>query len=246
MLCREAQLYMSGKDWRTEDFIRKVSFYKEKHRDFDLVCDCNHRLGFFVEELYRLFKDKARFLFLIRDPIETLVSRVANWSHWREIIHRYPDFYQVQVKERVPDAKLDYNNYRITPPSWDMPLHDLYLWEWLETFNETSRQLSAVKEEHRRAIHTEDLNLLYPLIYDLVGKNFFVLPRHTEHIAKIKHDSIHNREGNNDTIEYAKSLIFTHKRYILSKIQSGLKGGPFDMLVNSYLDEHLASIDVLR
>src|SRR6185437_16881803 len=94
-LCQEASLYMSGGIYRTKEFVDRMEKYRWLGRAIKLVCDANSRLGYFVEELSGL--GNAKFVLLVRDPVETLVSRVASLAHWPEIIDRYPQYFQAAV-----------------------------------------------------------------------------------------------------------------------------------------------------
>ena len=102
-LCEEAYAFTSGNTWKTKHLANRLDKLAWLEKRIRVVCEANHRFGYFVRELNTL--SGAKFILLVRDPIQTLISRVATLQHWPDILDRYPAFYQEAARTRVAPGK---------------------------------------------------------------------------------------------------------------------------------------------
>ncbi len=219
-LCYEAYQVMKGGEWETPDLLERIERYKALNRSVRLVCEGNHRLGFFA----KYFNDKlpgSRFVLLVRDPVKTLVSRIATLAHWPEIIHRYPETFQAKASNLIPPGKMVFNQFRPKPPNMNAPFYELYLWEWIETYRETISQIANVDQV--MLIETESLTKSVGKLLSFVGKEFFD-PIIAAKTADIKADSVYDHTDKFDLIAFAKDIIEPHADYIKKVIRQEFSG----------------------
>lgn len=240
-LCREAKLLYEEQDFRTKDFKTKIAKYRKYGEKFDLVCEANHRLSFFPTLLMREFYPDCKFVFLIRDPISTLISRISTWAYYKEFAHRYPSTYLSETDTNVLPEKKCFNEYRLSPPSsyGERSLGELYCWEWLETYKYARKELQTIPPEFRKVMVCEELTTNYEQLFDFIGSKYFKVTDSVRECVKVKSDSItHNRNIIADgAVIFAKNLISQSKGAITSTILSELATVP-------KLDRDLIDMDI--
>mgnify|MGYP000992371384 CR=1 FL=1 len=153
-LCREAKLLFEGKDFRTEALKEKVRLWRHHHKGRSLVCEANHRLGYFITFLARQFPN-CKIVFLYRDPVATIVSRIGIWCYYPDFLDMYPQFYKGKVAD-LPPRKKNFNAFRISPTKELTPksLVELYLWEWIENYKFARRELACIPRSNRLVMMT--------------------------------------------------------------------------------------------
>jgi len=243
-LCREAKLIFEGKDFRTESLKEKIRLFRKKSKECRLVCEANHRLGYFITFLMREFAPNCKFIFSVRDPLATITSRLSIWSHYPDFINKYPDFYKKKITELQPPY--DFNEYRITPPkSFEKKsLIELYIWEWLENYKFVRRELACVSRQNRLIIFTEDITNRFDHILGFIGMEYFKVNAEVMGYARVKSDSVYvqpgeketdvfitrNRDSQSDeTILFAKKEVLSCKGLIANEIIKGLSKLDNDM-----------------
>jgi hypothetical protein len=235
-LCKEARLIFEGKDFRTEALKEKVRILRKHHKKCRLVCEANHRLGFFVSFLMREFAPKCKIVFLVRDPIATIISRISIWSHYQDFLDKYPDFYRQKISEMTPP--FDFNKYRLAPPKSfaNKSIVELYLWEWLETYKFTRQELTLVPRSNRLVMVTEDLTRDFARLLHFIDKDYFKIDDEVMGWSRVKSDSVYvqpkeketdmfvtrNRATTDETVLYAKAEVMKSKGLIFSKISDEL------------------------
>lgn len=235
-LCKEAQLVYLDKDFRTKDFNLKLKNYR-KHKK-SLVFEANHRLTFFIPTLMRHFgPENCKIIFLARNPIPTLISRISTWAHYKDYLHMYPSFFFENLKEE-PEKK-PFNEYRISPKKSEYieSLADLYLWEWLETYKVARQGLSVIPAHTRKIMFCEDLTSQFDHLLGFIGMHHFNITGEVVGWARTKSDSIYkqtkdqetdvfitqNRDPHKDKIIlFARNEINKNKGSIMSKIKTEL------------------------
>lgn len=231
-LCREAKLLFDGLDFRTDDLKEKISLLRKTHKTHDLVCEANHRLGYFITILKREFAN-SKFVFSIRDPIATIISRLAIWSHYPDFINKYPEFYQDEIKKLRSNP--DFNKYRISPPkTFDKKqLVELYVWEWIQNYKFARKELACIPIEDRFIIFTEDITEKFDHILGFIGMEFFKVDAEVMGWSRVKSDSVYpqkkeketdvfvtnNRDSMSDlTIRFAKEQVYLNRSLIVETI----------------------------
>lgn len=251
-LCREAKLLFDGLDFRTEDFKTKLKFLRKKHKEFKLVCEANHRLGYFITILMREFSSSGcKFIFSVRDPVSTIISRLSIWSHYPDFIHKYPDFYKENIAKL--NSKLEFNKYRISPPkSFEKnKLVELYLWEWIQNYKFARKELACLPMENRFIIFTEDITSRFNEMLDFIGKDYMKIDDAVIGWSRLKSDSVYpqhkkietdmfitnNRDPISDeTIEFANNEVLPFKPLISSTVLEEIYNLP-------YLDDDIVNMD---
>lgn len=219
-LCYEAYRAVIGNGWETPDLKERVERYRGLRSHVRLVCEGNHRLGFFAKYLHDKLPG-SKFVLLVRDPVETLVSLVATLAHWPEILHRYPDYFQAKVKTAVPKGKDVFNLYRPKPPDLNAPLHELYLWEWMETYRRTIAQIADVDQV--MVMETRAIAKTVGKLLAFVGEGMFD-PTLAAAAAQVKSDSVYDHHDKADTIAFARDLIEPHADEIRNAIRKKFPG----------------------
>jgi hypothetical protein len=219
-LCEEACLYMQRRDWETPDLKERVDRYRAIS-NLGVVAESNHRLGFFAKYLDARLPD-SKFILMVRNPVDTLVSRVATLAHWPEVLDRYPRFYQERVAWAVQPGKEDFNTYRPKPPEWNLSLHDLYLWEWLATYAEVVKQVS---ELHTLIVETEGIVNCAAKVAEFIGHSKIDVVKAKE-ASQEKVASIHTDVNAGQVIQFAQDLILPHKQYIVDRIGNRFPNDP--------------------
>lgn len=218
-LCYEASQFVDNKEWLTSALENRIQIYN--NNNFEFICEVNHRLSFFVEYLGKELPN-AKFILMIRDPIKTLVSRVATLAHWPDIIDRYPKFYQYKIKTLVPNGKDIFNTYRPKPVSFDMPLQDIYLWEWIETYRIVSKQ---IKDFNHIILDTKMITKSVTDLLDFIDSNIFDSTVALQE-SKKRVDSAYENIHMSDTIAYAWDLFEPHMKTIKNRIREEFPNDP--------------------
>lgn len=147
VLAREVELKMTGQKYWTPTLSDRMKLYNR--RDTFVVCESNHRLGFFVPELASEVTG-SRFLLLLRDPISLLRSRFRNYSFWARHIERFPEDYTdgfQSVADRFDNGSVDQNSYRIRPMDGgfeQMEPAQMHAWEIITTLRYTLNDLKQI------------------------------------------------------------------------------------------------------
>jgi hypothetical protein len=235
-LCKEAKLLFEGKDFRTKDLRKKVQRLREHHKSDSLVCEANHRFGYFTTFLVQQFPG-CKILFLYRDPIATIISRISIWSHYPEFLQMYPEFYKQKISELQPPH--DFNKYRISPPkNYSLKsVVDLYLWEWIENYKFVRKELNCIPVDNRFVMMTDHLTPNFDRLLGFIGWQFFKVDGEVLGWARVKSDSVYvqpkqeetdvfvtrNRDASQDeTIQFAHEVVKMNRDRIISSILSML------------------------
>ena len=187
LLCQEASLFINKGNWQTPALLDKINNYKCLAKDHDLVCEVNHRLVFFTEYLYQQFPN-SKFIWLLREPKETIISRICTLAHWPHLLDKYPDFFQDAVKYQIPPTKREFNLFRPVPPA-GLSLADCYIWEWQETYRENKRQFENIPSELRLLVRTEELTNKFEEIFSFIGRKYFVYNNRIKKMTTEKADA---------------------------------------------------------
>jgi len=218
-LCEEVFAYTQGENWKTAAFLDRIDKFKWLSARLRVVCESNHRLGYFVTELNKL--PGAKFILLVRDPVMTLVSRVANLGHYPEAIDRYPGFYREEIAKLEPVDRL-FNTFRVRPKALDGPLHELYLGEWLINYQETITQLGEAQDVF--FLQTEHIDNSVDKLLKFVGQDLFDRDKAAE-VAVVRKDSVYTK-ASADVISFAKDTILPHADEIRKAIQQSFPDDP--------------------
>lgn len=251
-LCQEAKLLFEGGDFRTPRLEQKLNHLKQKHDECLLVLEANHRLGYFTTLLMKEFAPECKFIFLVRNPLDTILSRLGVWAHYPAFLHKYPESYIESMN--IPVNKQEFNTHRISPP-----LHfshksvvELYLWEWLENYKFVRAELTCIPKENRLLLPVELLTKEYERVLDFISKDYFRVDDEVVGWSRVKSDSIyvqskefesdrfetHGRRLETDTaLIFARQEVDRNARLIASTITKELSQLP-------ELDSELVELDM--
>lgn len=250
-LCREAKLLFETGDFRTSALRKKFAAYRRHHAAGKLVCEANHRLGFFPRVLMREFAPDCKFIFLVRDPIPTIISRIGIWDYYKDFWDKYPDEFKLSAFQNK--ARNDFNEYRLCPPERlrDGRLVELYLWEWLETYEFVRRELLALPKSCWKVVFCEDLTSQFRSILDFIGPDYFKVTDAVVGWSRLRGDSVYpqkkelptdvfvTRDRNPDTDEtvlFAKREVLPNAGLVGSTIAAAFKSLPV-------IDDDLARVE---
>lgn len=158
-LAQEALLKFQGEEYRTEEFEDRLRKYKRS--DCGIVCESNHRLGFFIEDIAQEIKNSS-FILMLRNPIKLIKSRLLNFATWPNYWDQLPGFYRFDRYElfwRFGIGSPDQNQYRIRPKNFaKMSPLDMHLWEVKETLEIILQQLQYVPKSRYKIIWLDRLS----------------------------------------------------------------------------------------
>jgi hypothetical protein len=220
-LCYEASQVVSGGEWLTRELKHRVEKYKTLEQ-FQFICEANHRLCFVSKYINENIPD-AKFVLMVRDPVKTLVSRVATLAHWPVIIDRYPEFYRINVKKYVPPCKDVFNTFRPEPKVFSDHLYEIYLWEWIETYRITIEQTKNIK--NLMIWETREMKNSVDKLLDFIGRDMFDFRVAAKEATK-RADSIYERSNNLDLIAYAWEMFEPHADEIYERIKKEFPDDP--------------------
>lgn len=230
-LFKEAYDAFCGRDYRSPQFQDRLEKYNWLSSRLKLVCEANHRLGYFVSDLRKLADSK--FILLVRDPVDTLVSRVATLQHWPEILYRYPEFYQKAASTKVHKGSELANLYRIKPTDMTMPLHEIYLHEWIENYRFT---LNDLREANKvLVLRTETLSMQFNKIFDFIEPSWFNKAAAAK-AAAVRTDSVFEMIDKSEEMAFAKDLILPKADEIRNRIRDAF---PSDKVIQKLTEAKL-------
>jgi hypothetical protein len=224
LLAEEAFFYMQGLAWDKQVLHDKIAKWKSHSQP--LVCECNHRLGFFLDYINLEFGRQAKYIWLIRNPIDVMISDISTYAHWPAILYRYPDFFRERVEAFiVPNEKHPFNIFRLKPPTFDWDLWKIYLWEWLTTYKEVRLNLSKIPQDQRLVFFTHNITEQYLKILDFIGRDCFSVTKDVAKWAEIKADSVYD-QARTQVIKFARSIVWPNRGEISSWIRKEFEKFP--------------------
>lgn len=175
------------------------------------MCEANHRFGFFVPELAKSLPN-TKFLLMIREPVETLISRFVNLSFFGELL----PLLKPEIAARLEVTyHHDFNAFRIKPShhGFTKP-YQFFLFDLVHTTRMTFSDLFKLNDNRFKVIHTLRMpdhvrNLLnwidseFPWDYDSAHNK-----------STVRTDSVYAKSDRSDLIEYAKELFLPHRQEI--------------------------------
>ena len=171
-LAKEAWLKFNNQKFQSGNLHRKLVKYKRE--DCNLLFEADHRLSFFINEIYASLEGNAKFIMLLRDPVSLIRSRLMNFTMWPDFNCKYPGFYQMdmaKLQHTFGHGSTSQNEYRIRPPNHlKLDIIDMHLWEITTTINTAMNSLKSVDKENFKIWYVEDLNPTS--IMDFIGKEY--------------------------------------------------------------------------
>ena len=148
------------------DYIyKRIGHYNRS--DVNIICDSNHRLGFFIDEIKSILTE-SKFILLLRSPINLIKSRIANYCLWPALINRYPLDYQLQlfnIHSYFSNTQGSYgqNLHRIFPSElvnineWQADIFQMHLWEIITTIELIMTQLKKLPPSEYQVLWIDNL-----------------------------------------------------------------------------------------
>ena len=220
-LAREAMLKFSERHYKTKDFHNRMKIFSRV--DCGIVCESNHRLGFFIQDINEQIKF-ASFILFLRNPIELVRSRLLNFAMWFGYITRMPSFYQFdffELRNKFGIGSPYQNLFRIQPSNFSMDPIDLHLWEITETLKITLRQLRDLPDNKYRVFWIEDLKQHLVPLAQYIGENIIDIKK-LRHHANIRYGQ-QCIEARPETKEWIDQLVKKNVVKILSTVEKTLQ-----------------------
>lgn len=153
-LSYEAWRKHNGMPYQTDSFKQRLASYGRSDTLF--VCESNHRLGFFITDIYDRYPD-AKFIIMLRDPLSLIRSRLLNFCTWPNMFTEYPGFYQLDIgSPQNSMSNSEQNQYRIQPNRY-MPIIDMHMWEIAITTTKIFDQLRDIPADQQLIIWADKL-----------------------------------------------------------------------------------------
>lgn len=222
-----------GIDFDYQSYIRKRIEYYDRH-DVNLICDSNHRLGFFIKEIKNHIEN-AKFILMLRSPIQLIKSRLCNFCLWPALIKQYPleyqlDLYNIHTKftsSCVPGSTSQ-NLHRIFPnhllhiDQWEASIIESHLWEVNTTLQFIMDQLVCLPNCDYEIMWIDDLPREISKLKNLINKKHLDF-NIVKHVVKYKFGESHKPSAK--IYEWIDSNIQSNASLILSN---------FDQLMSKY------------
>lgn len=147
-LCCEALQKFQGLPFNKIKLEEKLKQWSEP----DFICEANHRLSFFVEELLSI--PDAKFLLLLREPVDVLKSRIMILSYYPQILNMVDEDLSFAFKSQYQH---DYNRYRLRPSFSFDKVYQYYLWELTQTLYFVMGSLKKLPRGRYMVVHAARL-----------------------------------------------------------------------------------------
>lgn len=174
VLAQEAQAKWQNLEYDESTFQNRMKLFNRL--DVQFVVESNHRLGFFIPEIKQAVPD-AKFIFLLRNPINLIISRLLSFCCWPALLHKFPGHYQLDVFElhaKFKNGSADQNKYRIESDIiHDLPPAQMHEWEVANTLQHILQDLRKLPENNYAIIWIEDQQELQSQIEKLIPGQIF-------------------------------------------------------------------------
>lgn len=213
-LSKEAFLKYNSNNYKTKDFSHKIRLYNRI--DTKLICESNHRLGFFIEDIHRNVSN-AKFLFMLRNPISLVRSRLLNFSTWPSYANILPEFYLKDISnlsKHFTNGSPYQNRYRISPKTKYDDIIRLHMFEITETIEVIMSQLRQINSNNYEIIWLENLSRDMIKLDKLIPGEIYW--KDADKIKETKFGSCMNLHSN-ETKEWVDRIIDTNSDFILDK-----------------------------
>ncbi len=157
VLAKEVKMKLSGEDYWTQNLSERMVIYNRS--DTLMLCESNHRLGFFIPEISHEVHN-AKFILMLREPIALMRSRLRNYCIWNEHINTYDEIYLDGLKTISPlftNGSTEQNAYRITDGR-ERPLLDMHRWEIITTLETILNDLSEIDKSNIGIVWIDNLS----------------------------------------------------------------------------------------
>lgn len=185
-LAAEAQAKHFGQDYQTPEFDERMGVYNR--RDCGLICEANKNIAFFMEEIFSRLNGTAKFIIMLRDPVNLIRSRMLNFVTWTDRLHETPECYQEDYRKFMGLGLDTTNNYfRLKPGTADgMNLVDLHIWDLEYTLGTIQRALRTIPPHAYKFVWVENLRAEIFHLTQYIGGHKLD-PALAEKAARVKH-----------------------------------------------------------
>lgn len=217
-----------GTSFDYEGYINKrIEFYDRK--DVNIICDSNHRLGFFIKEIKSQLPN-AKFILSLRSPLNLIKSRLANYCLWPALIHKLPIEYQLELYKihthfNTAIGSKGQNLHRIFPIevneiiNWEADIIQMHVWEIVTTINFIMSQLSYLPTADYKIIWIDNLSTEIIKIRSLINEQYLKL----DEMHKWSHQLYGTSRNPTESIRYwIDDCINSQYDYILSQFANVL------------------------
>lgn len=214
-----------GQDYDFDAISRRIDKYNRS--DVCLICDSNHRLAFFVDELKKSMPD-SQFVLMLRSPIKLLKSRLFNFCVWPNYLYQYPLHYQMQLYNmhtHFQDGSAYQNQYRlypkhiINPLEWQDDILVKYVWEITQTIDYTMQLFSSLPGKDYLILWLDNLTDEIHKLKNFIGQQYLD-DRIVSSFTKRKFGS--SKQPATNLRMWVDDLIEKNVDYILSQFESTL------------------------
>jgi len=196
-LCFEAYNRVVKGTCQADNLSAKIKNIKGKS-------EANHRLQFFVDIFAKEIPD-AKFIFLIRDPVNVICSLIGTMAHWPGRTN-LPKWYFERTEKYTTPEKREFNLYRIPPIDFKQPLAIMHLQSWLRGLK-VSLPLLENLGDRLKIVRTGKICPEGQNIWNWLGLNW------NDQVAKAachKTDSMYEMFGNDNLAGWAKEQVHPH------------------------------------
>lgn len=214
LLAVEAYKKFHQEPWAPANLYKRLAMYARN--DCEIVCEANHRLSFFVPEIYRALGGQCEFVLLLRDPIALIRSKLLIFSTWLDNLTEYPGCYQHDMYHARPiidQVRSQFNKYRIKPPT-DLDIIGRHIWEICATLDVLFTDIAKTKTDltilwlDKLSTQTSLIAKLFPRMLNktILGKQL-----------QIKYGA-YQKLHSNETIQWIDELLASNQDRIIQSV----------------------------
>lgn len=226
-LAREVNARHFGADFQTDDYLKRLGVFERQ--DCGLVCEANKNLSFFVKEIQQRLGGNAKFLVMLRDPVNLLRSRLLQFVTWPEAVHTAPPCYRDDYRHFVEKTGDNSNNYFRCRPHDNrlMNLIDLHLWEIEHTLKTVMTDLQNFSDQNHRVVWLENVGGMAHTLSSWVGGGR-IDPAMAQKMAKQKY-SFNTKEYSQETADWVEDQIYCRMAEIYERVGAVVRSQNLNM-----------------
>ncbi len=214
-LAAEAHAKHLGEDYKTYEFLERMDLYTRQ--DCGFICEANKNIAFFMQDIFDKSNGTARFITMLRDPVDLIRSRMLNFVMWTDELHTTPAHYQEDYRKHVRSgADLTNNHYRLRPHTPLTGLVNLHIWEVEHTLLTIMNTIRGLPEYSYKIVWVENLRAETFHLTQFAGAQKLD-PRAADRAAKIKFGT-GLKVASPETIEWVDDQLETRVAEIYNRI----------------------------
>lgn len=198
----EISLKIGGYNYYTENFMKIIG--NLSRNDGVLICQCNHNLSYFMDDLINGIDD-IKFLVILKHPIDIIRDQLLSFCVWDELIHLYDINYQLDYYNSVDVKKI-----RKNIPIVSNNIIDIYIYDIENTIIRIMNQLSSIDDNRYLIMWSDSIHSNFGSLEKLIGNSVIWSKVKTDISIKSQHNF------SKSSIEWINGIIESKRDHIIN------------------------------